>query len=206
MPMRKSIYGVHPAVDMVQKTLATLQSKTGRTLDEWIALVKKSGPKAEKERREWLKQEHGLPTQSAIWIAERADGGGADFDSAETYLVAATRYVDEMFDGKKAALRPLYDELLKLGLGLGKDVKACPCTTMTPLYRHHVFAQIKPATQTRIDLGFALGARKAEGRLIDTGGYAKKDRITHRIPIESAKNIDAEVRKWLKAAYDGDAG
>jgi hypothetical protein len=109
-----------------------------------------------------------------------------------------------MFSGKKAALRPLYDELLKLGLGVGKDVKACPCSTIVPLYRRHVFAQIKPATQTRIDLGFALGALPSQGRLLDTGGFAKKDRITHRIPIESAKDIDAEVKRWLKSAYDAD--
>jgi hypothetical protein len=49
-----------------------------------------------------------------------------------------------------------------------------------------------------------LGARKPEGRLIDTGGYAKKDRITHRTPISSAKDIDAEVKKWLKTAYEAD--
>jgi hypothetical protein len=203
--MRKSVYGVHPSVGMVEKTLAALKSKTGRSLDEWVAIVRTSGPKAEKERREWLKEAHELPTQSAIWVAERASGGGAEFDSPEGYLEAAERYVDEMFAGKKAALRPLYDELLKLGLGIGKDAKACPCTTMVPLYRNHVFAQIKPTTQTRIDLGFALGARKAEGRLIDTGGYAKKDRITHRIPIESVEDIDAEVKTWLKTAYEAGA-
>ena len=205
MPMRKSVYGVHPSVPMVQKMMAGLKSKTGRSLEEWIAVVKKSGLESQKDRREWLKQEHGVPAQSAVWIAERADGGGSDLDSPEQYLAAAERYVDEMFSGKRAALRPLYDELLKVGFSMGKDVKACPCTTMVPLYRNHVFAQIKPATQTRIDLGFALGARKAEGRLIDTGGYAKKDRITHRIPIESARDIDAEVRKWLKTAYEADA-
>ncbi len=203
--MRKSVYGVHPSVGMIQKTLAALKSKTGRSLDEWVAIARKAGPKSEKERREWLKEAHELPTQSAIWIAERAAGRGAEFDTPESYLEAAERYVDDMFGGKKAALRPLYDELLKLGLGMGMDAKACPCTTMVPLYRNHVFAQIKPTTQTRIDLGFALGARKAEGRLIDTGGHAKKDRITHRIPIESAKDIDAEVKKWLKTAYEADA-
>jgi hypothetical protein len=190
---------------MVQKMMAGLKSKTGRSLEEWIAVVKKSGPESEKDRREWLKQQHGVSTQSAAWIAERAEGGGGDLDSPEEYLAAAERYVDEMFSGKRAALRPLYDELLKVGFSMGKDVKACPCTTMVPLYRNHVFAQIKPATQTRIDLGFALGPRKTEGRLIDTGGYAKKDRITHRIPIESARDIDAEVRKWLKTAYEADA-
>jgi Domain of unknown function (DUF5655)/Domain of unknown function (DUF4287) len=205
MPMRKSVYSVHPSVAMVQKMMAGLKLKTGRSLEEWISVVKKSGPESQKERRDWLKQEHGVPTQSAMWIVERIDGRGADFDGPEEYLAAADRYVDEMFGGKKAALRPLYEELLKLGFSMGTDVKACPCTTMVPLYRNHVFAQIKPATQTRIDLGFALGARKAEGRLTDTGGYAKKDRITHRIPIEDAKDIDAEVRKWLRTAYEGDA-
>jgi hypothetical protein len=72
-------------------------------------------------------------------------------------------------------------------------------------YRNHVFAQIKPTTRTRIDLGFALGPRKPEGRLIDTGGYAKKDRITHRIPISSLPEIDGEVNRWLRLAYDDDA-
>jgi hypothetical protein len=205
MPTRKSLYGVHPGVEMVQKWIATLQAKTGRSLEEWVALVKKSGPKTEQERRDWLKREHGMPTSSAWWIAERAEGKGGETDSPEAYLEAAEQYVDAMYGGKKAALRPLYDALLQLGLSMGKDVKACPCATIVPLYRNHVFAQIKPTTQTRIDLGFALGGRKPEGRLIDTGGYAKKDRITHRIPIESSKDIDAEVKRWLKAAYDADA-
>jgi hypothetical protein len=88
---------------------------------------------------------------------------------------------------------------------MGKDVRVCPCQTIVPLYRNHVFAQIKPTTQTRIDMGFALGARKAEGRLIDTGGYAKNDRITHRIPIASLAEIDNEVKRWFRAAYEADA-
>lgn len=102
--------------------------------------------------------------------------------------------------------RPIYDELLKLGKSLGRDVKACPCQTIVPLYRKHVFAQIKPATNTRIDLGLALAHYKGKlpKRLINTGGMAKKDRITHRIPISSSKEIDAEVKKWLVTAYQLD--
>jgi len=60
-------------------------------------------------------------------------------------------------------LRPVYDELLRLGLA-------------------------------------------AEGRLIATGGYARKDRITHRIPITSLGEIDSQVKRWRKLAYDADAG
>jgi hypothetical protein len=84
-------------------------------------------------------------------------------------------------------------------------VKACPCQTIVPLYRKHVFAQIKPTTTKRVDIGFALGDMKAKGKLIETGGFAKKDRITHRIPLESPKDIDDEVKHWLKVAYDRDA-
>ena len=103
-------------------------------------------------------------------------------------------------------LRPIYDELLTLGKSLGNDVKACPCKTIVPLYREHVFAQIKPTTNSRIDLGFALTDYKGKlpKRLIDTGGLAKKDRITHRIEITAAEQIDGEVRKWLKTAYNLD--
>jgi len=196
-------YSVHPGVLMVQNWVATLKQKSGRSLDEWLTLIRKSGPPTEKERREWLKKECGLGTNTAWWLAERAEGKGEDGDP-DAYLEQANQYVEEMYSGSKSGLRPMYDALLKLGLGIGKDAKACPCKTIVPLYRNHVFAQIKPTTRTRIDLGFALGARKAEGRLIDTGGYAKKDRITHRIPISSLNEIDAEVKQWLHTAYEED--
>lgn len=207
-PAGRSPYSVHPGVAMLQKWVAELKAKTGRSLEEWIALVKKSGPADEKACRDWLKEEHGLGTNSAWWIAERALGQGdkgiAEEDP-ETYLKAAEGYVEAMFASPKAGLRPLYDELLRVGLGIGPEAKACPCTTIVPLYRNHVFAEIKPATRTRIDLGFALKDTPATGRLIDTGGFRKKNRITHRIPITSPADIDDEVKRWLKTAYDMDA-
>jgi hypothetical protein len=205
MAKTTSIYSVHPSVAFTLNWKESLKEKTGRSLSAWLTLVKASGPAGEKERIEWLKREHQLGTYSALWIAQRASGKDADMDSPEAYLKAAERYVNAMFRGPDSTLRGLYEELLRLAFGLGDDVKACPCKTMVPLYRNHVFAHIKPATRTRVDLGFALGARKREGKLIDTGGYAKKDRITHRIGIESLEQIDDEVKRWLKLAYDEDA-
>lgn len=201
---KKSVYSVHPGVVMTQRWIAELKEKTGRSLDEWLKFIRKNGPKTEKERREWLKTEHGLGTNSAWWLAERAEGKGEEAGDPDAYLKAAEQYVENMFSGSKEALRPLYNELLKLGLSVGKDAKACPCQTIVPLYRNHVFAQIKPTTRTRIDMGFALGDMKPTGRLIDTGGFAKKDRITHRIPIASIEDIDNEVKHWMRVAYDRD--
>ena len=205
MMKTKSIYSVHPGVVMTQKWLGELKQKSGRTLEEWLKVIKKDGPAEEKARRDWLREKHGLNTMIATYLAERSTGKGAQMEDPDLYLKSAERDVDKMFAGGKAHLRPVYDALLKLGLKTGKEAKACPCTTIVPLYRKHVFAQIKPTTQTRIDMGFALGDLKPTGRLIDTGGFAKKDRITHRIPITSLDDIDDEVKHWLKVAYDRDA-
>jgi hypothetical protein len=205
MTKRKSLYGVHPGVLMVQKWVAELKEKTGRSLDQWMKHIKKEGPDTEAERRDWLKAVHKLGTNTAWWLAERTAGTGGWDDTPDGYLKQAEMFVKEMFADKKAALKPIYDELLELGLVMGKDVKACPCKTIVPLYRNHVFAQIKPTTAKRIDMGFALHDTKVTGRLIDTGGFAKKDRITHRIPITSVVEIDDEVKHWLRVAYDMDA-
>ncbi|HUL14698.1 MAG TPA: DUF5655 domain-containing protein [Terriglobales bacterium] len=202
-----SLYDVHPGVATVQKWIAELKEKTGHSLGEWVVTIQNAGPKGEKERRDWLKQKHKLGTNSAWWLAARAQGKDTEEDTPEKYLAIAPKYVEEQYAGKKAALRPAYEKLLKMAKSLGRDVKACPCRTIVPLYREHVFAQLKPATSTRIDLGLALA--KHEGRLpkriIDTGGLAKKDRITHRIEISSDGDIDEDVKKWLKIAYDLDA-
>jgi hypothetical protein len=203
-----SLYGVHPGVAMVQKWASELKVKTGRSLEEWIALIRKEGPGTEKERRDWLKRKYKLGNNSAWWLAARAEGKETEEDSPEKYLQAAARYVEEQYAGPKEKLRPIFDQLLTLGKALGADVKACPCKTIVPLYREHVFAQIKPTTNSRIDLGLALAKHKGKlpKRLIDTGGLAKKDRITHRIALASAGEIDPEVKKWLKTAYDLDRG
>lgn len=196
-------YDVHPGVAQMRAWAADLPSKTCRSLAQWIALVKKDGPADEAAQREWLKTKHGLGTNSAWWIAERAAGRGSEDDDPDAYLRAAATWVDAMY-ANKPALRPLHDALVALGRSMGRDVGVCPCKTIVPFYRAHVFAQIKPSTRTRIDFGLALGDAPATGRLIDTGGFAKKDRITHRFEITSEADIDDEVVRWTRVAYQRD--
>jgi hypothetical protein len=200
MPVK---FAVHPGVVMTQAIITAMKEKTGRSLEDWLEVVGTDGPAAEKERAAWLKSEHGLGTNYASCISEISVGKGELF-TAEGYLRLAPQYVEDLFAGPKAGLRPIYEALLAAGLKLGKDVRVSPCKTFVPLYRNHVFAQIKPTTRTRIDLGLALKDTKTPKRLIDTGGFAKKDRITRRIEISSLADIDDEVRRWMKTAYDMD--
>ena len=183
----KARYATHPGYAMQDAIISNLKQKTGKSLEEWIRVVKKAGPSAKKERAQWLKAKHRLGGITAEVIADRVEGKAPQYNPEA--------FVKVMFAGQKAGLRPIYEQLMKLGMKLGKDVKATPCKTFVPLRRRYVFAQIKPTTNTRIDLGLALGKSKTPKRLLDTGGLAKGDRISHRIPITSLKEIDSEVKR-----------
>lgn len=189
-----SRYGMHPAVAHRAAIVANMEKKTGRPLEAWIDAVKASGRKTVKERMDWLKVEHQLGRDTAMVIAESTDG-------VEPYdpeaLVAA------MFAGPKGALLPLYERVLDMGLALGEDVMAAPCSTYVPLMRKRQFVVMKPTTRTRLDVGFALPGMAPEGRLVEAKGLGS-DRITHRIGLESLDAVDAEVQRWLEAAYDLD--
>src|SRR5262245_53613801 len=113
MARKKSPYSVHPSVQMMVKWVAELKEKSGRSLPEWVVFIKKSGPPTEEARRDWLKKEHGLGTNTAWWLAERSVGKSGEEDTPEGYLKVAPQYVESMFAGSKSELRPVYDALLE---------------------------------------------------------------------------------------------
>lgn len=206
-PSQPAIYSVHPGITMVQKWIAELKAKTGRSVEEWMLHIRQAGPADEKLAREWLRVQYGLGTNKAWWLAERAFGKSLGFaeDTPENYLAVAPQYVEAMYRGPRQNLRPLHDKLIELALSLGDAIRICPCKTIVPLYRKHVFAEIRPASNTRIDLGFALHDEPFTARLSDTGGAAKKNRITHKVALSKLTDIDLQVRRWLKQAYEQDA-
>ncbi len=199
-------YDVHPSVVYVQSILANLSAKTGHTAEEWSDLLRREAPA---DPKGWLKA-RGLGATQAGLVLQRASAqpGHAFDDTPEGYLTAAPGYVDGQYAGRKAALRPLFEGILHLVRGLGPDVKVCPCETIVPFYREHVFAEVKPLV-SRLDLGLALGdpamVKDPAGCLKDTGGFAKKDRITHKLEVTGEASLKIAL-PWLKRAYERDRG
>ncbi len=199
-------YDVHPSVAMVQKWVAELPAKTGRSLEQWAELVRRSKLPTAKERRQWLKAEYGHGTNTAWWIVEYAEGSDTWDADPESYLKAAPGYVDAMFGKGKEWQRPIFEAVLDFARTLGPDVKVCPCKTIVPLYRSRVFAELKPATKTRLELALVLGEVPFEGKLQANPRAQGNDRLRHLIALTGPKDFDAAVKKWLKAAYKRDAG
>ncbi|MDA8017262.1 MAG: DUF4287 domain-containing protein [Thermoanaerobaculia bacterium] len=204
--MARSPFRVHPAVSYARSILDRLGQTTLHDLDGWLEILRGS-PVARadaKTQAAWLKSKHGLGGTTARTLASYASGTEPERFDAEAYLAKAQELVEAMF-AKKVALLPIYRAVVDVALSLGDDVGLSPAKTIVPIYREHVFGQIKPSTKTRLDLGLALkGAEEPPERIPPTGGLEKGDRITHRIPLHSADEVDGEVGCWLGVAYELD--
>ncbi len=169
--------------------IANFPEKTGKSLEEWLTLTKKSGLARHGEIVKMLKADHGMGHGFANLVASKTLSAGAE--PAGDDLVAA------QYAGPKAALRPIYDAVEKYIKTLGKDVEIAPKKTSVSFRRAKQFALAVPATRTRVDLGINLKGQKAAGKLEDWGGM-----ISHRVRLENPADLDRDVKAWLKQAYE----
>lgn len=195
-------YTVHPAVAHCQTIIKNMKDKTGKSIEEWAKIVCQSKLEAEQEQAQWLKKEFKLGGGTIELILSHVWQRNFEYSSPEHYIKLADEWVENMYSGSKKQLRPIYETILKTALAFGQDVKISPCKTMVPLYRKNVFAQIKAATKTRIDLGLCLRDVKTPAFLVPTGGLEKGDRITHKVSLSSLDDFNNEIKTWMKKAYD----
>ena len=178
--------------EMLATMIANLQEKTGKSLEQWLAIVRKSGLGKHGQIVKHLKGEHGLTHGYANLVATKAlepAAGAAGGDD----LVAA------QYSGRKAALRPIYDALIATVQKLGKDVEVAPKKTYVSLRRSKQFALIQPSTATRVDLGIQLKGVPPKGRLEAAGSFNAM--VSHRVRVEDAGQVDEELAGWLRQAY-----
>ncbi|WP_262691628.1 DUF5655 domain-containing protein [Kordiimonas aestuarii] len=199
-------FRVHPSVSHIQAMLANMEERTGKSPDGWADVARSYDLADINALGAKLKADHGLGKPTAWLLASYALGETPEDYDGDAYLTRAPHLFDAQFSGKKETLKPLAEKVIGRLLSLGDDVGVSPTKTMVPIYRHRVFAQVKAATQTRLDVGLALGRYDSElpGRVKNTGGAAKGDRITHVIGVTADERIDDELIGWLRKAYELD--
>ncbi len=178
----------------IESQIKNIQATTGKSVEQWAKLVKAQKFEKHGEMVKWLKEEHGMGHGNANLIALTARGEhGADAPASDDLLEA-------QYAGTKAALKPMYDDLMKKIGKFGGDVEVSPKKAYVSLRRKKQFALIQPSTATRLDVGINLKGLTAAGRLEASGSFNAM--VSHRVRVESAKDINAELVAWLKAAYD----
>jgi hypothetical protein len=109
--------------------------------------------------------------------------------------------IDAHFDGNKGAWRETYETLLTKISKFGKDIEVSPAKAYLSLLRNKKkFAILQPATRERFDIGIKLKGVKPAGRLEAAGSW--NSLVSHRVRISDPNEIDAEVLRWLKQAYE----
>ncbi len=181
--------------DMMAAVATSLKERTGRTLEEWVALVQASGidPLDQNAVRRWLRAEHGVPQNSQWAIADAAAR------AAGWVPPTLEQSIDEQYAGAKAALRPIFDRLRQVLESFGDDVKMEGRATYIPFVRRRQFAAVAAATRNRVDVGLRYTDPPASGLLTPANAPGQ---ATHRLSITSSTEIDDEVVRLLRTAYD----
>ena len=169
-----------------------LLEKTGKSLADWINIVKSQRLEKHGEMVNFLKNEHGLGHGYANFVVHSArESAAASFDEDE--LIA------EQYKGKES-LKPIYDSLISRILQLGDDVEMAPKRANVSLRRKRQFCLIQPSTKTRVDVGLKFDNRPVKGRLESSGPFGAM--CTHRVQVTDSSQVDDELMQLIKDAYD----
>lgn len=179
--------------DALASMIANLKAKTGKSLEQWVALAAAQKLEKHGEIVKWLKSEHELGHGYANLVATRtleaATGGPAEGDD----LVAA------QYCGAKAALRPWYEQLIAQIRSFGPDVELAPKKGYVSVRRSKQFALIQPSTAERLDIGIQLKGMAPAGRLEASGSF--NSMVSHRVRVSGPEQLDPELIGWLREAY-----
>ncbi|MEZ6022968.1 MAG: DUF5655 domain-containing protein [Hyphomonadaceae bacterium] len=177
--------------------LANIEKKTGKSLAQVAAAIKKSGKQKHSEIRSWLMETYGLGYGDAnvlTHVALKSDGESA----AKAAGLSSDQVLDEIYSGKKAHLRPIHDALMA-GIAKFGDFEVAPKKGYVSLRRKKQFAMLGPKTNDRFELGLNLKDDIKDTRVkpVPPGGMCQ-----YIVPLTSADDVDAKLIGYVKRAFD----
>ncbi len=179
----------------LQSQLRNIESTYGRSIEDWIALIRASGRTRHGEIVAMLKADHGMTHGSANRVALVA------LEALQPKRGATDPGLEEtLYQGAKSVLLPIHVRLMAAIHGLGPDIEVAPKKGYLSLRRRKQFVMIKPAAR-HIDLGLVLPGAAVTQRLESAATFDAL--FTHRARVGSPDEIDHELVGWLGSAYDG---
>jgi predicted transport protein len=172
--------------------IENLHKNTGKTLEQWIDIVKQQNFSKHGEIIQFLKEQYQFTHGFANLVAHKAnetDAGSADNQDD---------LITKQYQGKEH-FKLIYDKLISEIQTFGKDIEIAPKNAYVSLRRKKQFATLNPATKTRFEIGINLKGKDPKGKLEPEKPNAM---CSHKINLSNIKDIDKEVIEWLKTAYD----
>jgi hypothetical protein len=168
-----------------------LRARTGDGLEAWNRRVAESGMDSEPALRVWLADRGVTGYAQALLVWERF--GYPDFLTAGADELIAGQYAD------RPALRPILDAVLAALPALGPVTVRARKTLVSLVTPRRTFAVVQAATKSRVDLGLRLDGTETGGRLLAARDLGA---ATVRVELRQIGDLDDEVRRWLRVAYE----
>jgi len=173
----------------LQTMINNMPEKTGKSLAEWKQILKEKSFTKHSEGVKYLKTEHAVThgfANTIVTLSKEENNTSDDLVSAQ-------------YSGKEQ-LVPIYEKLIEYLKTLGPDVVITPKKGSVSIIRKRQFVLIKPATKSRIDLGFKLKNKPTTKRLENSGPFGTM--CTHRVKLSEVSEIDNELKTWITEAYE----
>lgn len=169
--------------------IRNIEAKTGLSLAALQQAVAATGLARHGEKRSWLMEHHGLGHGDANTVVTLA---------SQAQAPAAADPLDAIYTGAKAPLRALHEHITAIVDAFGAHEKA-PKKATVSLRRKKQFALLGPATKDQIEIGINHKDLPPHPRLklMPPGGMCQ-----YTVRVSSAAEVDADVQRWLRAAYD----
>jgi hypothetical protein len=183
--------------------LKNIQDKTGQSIQSLHDVLAKTGLAKVGEKRSWLmetyKLGYGDANAVALFVGKiPAELTGSFNPDASTEIIPTVNFLDALYVGPKANLKPLHEAVMNQIKPFGA-FEEVPKKSYISLRRTKQFAMIGPATKDSIEIGLNAKALPADSRLkvIPPGGMCQ---ATTR--LSTLDDIDADLIAWLRQAFD----
>lgn len=179
--------------EMYEAIARNLPKNTGKNLEEWIEILKRSGRKDRKEQVEWLKTKHKLGNGQARTITKMLYEGMSDYDVEDL--------MKSHFHGDKNYQKPVYDKIIAFVKKWGAH-KIGVNKTYVSLIHNQQFAILK-TTKDGLIIGVPeVAVKTAKNKDFICAKNLSTKRITHKLIVQDESDLSDGVMKVLKASYD----
>lgn len=171
---------------------ANLERETGKTLEQWVELVRRECPETRpKARNDWLKATYGIGQNRAATIFGVAFPAEMGWDDAAG--LRAALWSDPASTAILTALEAAIADLPDVVTGQRKGYTAWS--------RKSQFAAAKPLKNGGVVLGLALTPDASPG-LAEPRNEGWSERLKAKLVLSAANAVDDTVQALLRAAWE----
>jgi predicted transport protein len=179
--------------ELEKEFIDTAKDKTGKTLVQWLSLVKASGIEKRNDILDWLKKGHGLGHMQAQFVTGIYLNNGNPVYSNESILL-------ENHFTRNPDMRQMFDAVAEKIISEFQGTQLIPKKTYLSFTAVREFAAVN-IKAAELRLGLDLGNLPFDETIQKSKLTGPMPRISHMVIITDINRLDNKIVELLKQSY-----